>query len=225
MSSERGAQTATSTVRQSWVKRIVDIFASALLLLPASPLMLLVAVITLMRDGRPILFSQERAGYWERPFRLYKVRSMSNASDDGKLLPDALRLTRWGKFLRASSLDELPQLWNVLRGDMSLVGPRPLPLLYLPRYSAIQRRRHLVRPGITGWAQVNGRNALTWEQKFDLDVYYVDHQSLALDFKILALTALRLIRPRGISAQGAATMPEFMGSSSPAVSTGSPPRE
>ncbi len=207
-------------------KRALDLLLAAIVLLLACPLILITAIATFVREGRPILFSQMRAGYRDRPFRLFKFRTMSNARDaKGKLLPDQERLTRWGRFLRASSIDELPQLWNVLRGDMSLVGPRPLPILYLPRYSPVQRRRHLVRPGITGWAQVNGRNALTWEQKFDLDIYYVDHQSLALDFKILALTSLRLIRPRGISAQGAATMPEFMGSSSPAVSSNTPPRE
>jgi lipopolysaccharide/colanic/teichoic acid biosynthesis glycosyltransferase len=137
---------------------------------------------------------------------------MSNAVDaSGELLPDAARLTGWGRFLRASSLDELPQLWNVLRGDMSLVGPRPLPVRYLPRYSVQQRRRHLVRPGITGWAQVHGRNALTWEQKFDLDVWYVDHRSLGLDLKILYMTALKVIHRDGISQDGHATMPEFRG--------------
>jgi lipopolysaccharide/colanic/teichoic acid biosynthesis glycosyltransferase len=207
------------------IKRIFDFTIALILLLPASLALGIVSVLSLSTLGCPILFTQERIGYKERRFTLYKIRSMSNASDpNGKLFPDAIRLTRWGKFLRASSLDELPQLWNVLRGDMSLVGPRPLPPLYLPRYSVVQRRRHLVRPGITGWAQINGRNALTWEQKFELDVYYVDHQSLALDFKILALTALRLIRPRGINAQGAATMPEFMGSSAPRASADGPTR-
>lgn len=199
----------------SRTKRIIDIVLSTLLLIPSSTLMLLVAIVSLMRDGRPLFFSQERAGYQEKRFRLYKFRSMSIAVDSrGQPLPDGARLTEWGRFLRASSLDELPQLWNVLRGDMSLVGPRPLPTIYLPRYSPLQRTRHLVRPGITGWAQVNGRNGLSWEQKFDLDVWYVENWSLLLDLKILCLTVLRVIRPRGISAQGDATMPEFMGNKS-----------
>jgi len=204
----------TLQVQQSPFKRVFDVVLSTAVLLPASVAMLLVAVITLLRDGRPVLFSQERAGRRERPFRLFKFRSMSNAVNaGGELLPDAARLTMWGRFLRASSLDELPQLWNVLRGDMSLVGPRPLPVLYLPRYSPRHRRRHLVRPGITGWAQINGRNTLTWEQKFDLDIWYVNNQSLILDLKIMCLTALRLLRPHGISPQGLVTMPEFLGES------------
>jgi len=194
------------------IKRILDVALCILLLAPASVLMLLVAIATLLRDGRPVLFSQERIGWLDRPFRLYKFRSMSNAVDaGGELLPDAARLTLWGRFLRASSLDELPQLWNVLRGDMSLVGPRPLPVRYLPRYSAQQRRRHLVRPGITGWAQVQGRNALTWDRKLDLDIWYVDYRSLGLDVKILWMTALKVIRRDGISQDGHATMPEFWG--------------
>ena len=194
------------------IKRILDVALCILLLVPASVLMLLVAIATLLRDGRPVLFSQERIGWLDRPFRLYKFRSMSNAVDaGGELLPDAARLTLWGRFLRASSLDELPQLWNVLRGDMSLVGPRPLPVRYLPRYSAQQRRRHLVRPGITGWAQVQGRNALTWDRKLDLDIWYVDYRSLGLDVKILWMTALKVIRRDGISQDGHATMPEFWG--------------
>lgn len=194
------------------MKRSFDVVLSLAILIPGSVAMFLVAVITLLRDGRPLLFSQERAGYRQKAFQLYKFRSMSNAMDArGQLLSDAARLTAWGRFLRASSLDELPQLWNVLRGDMSLVGPRPLPVTYLPRYSEYQQRRHLVRPGITGWAQVKGRNTLSWDQKFDLDVWYVEHQSLALDLKIIILTAFRLLRPTGISAKGEATMPEFLG--------------
>jgi sugar transferase EpsL len=193
-------------------KRIFDLIVSGILLVPASVLMLLVAAIAILRDGHPVWLSQERIGRFERPFKLHKVRSMSNAVDaSGELLPDEARLTPWGRFLRASSLDELPQLWNVLRGDMSLVGPRPLPVRYLPRYSDEQRRRHLVRPGITGWAQVRGRNALTWEEKFALDVWYVDHQSLGLDLKILWMTAIKVIRRDGISQDGHATMPEFTG--------------
>jgi len=195
------------------MKRLLDVCLAIFAFIPASLAMAMAALAILFRDGRPIFFTQQRAGYRERPFRLYKFRSMSNAiGPDGKLLPDALRLPAWGKFLRTSSLDELPQLWNVLRGDMSLVGPRPLPVAYLPRYSERQRARHKVRPGITGWAQVKGRNALSWEQKFELDIWYVEHQSLMLDIRILWLTTLRLIRPAGISAAGEATMPEFLGS-------------
>jgi sugar transferase EpsL len=197
-------------------KRALDIALSLLLLLPASFLMLLVAVVTLLRDGRPVLFSQDRIGLGDRPFKLYKFRSMSNTVDaHGELLPDGARLTGWGRFLRTSSLDELPQLWNVLRGNMSLVGPRPLPVKYLPRYSPQQRRRHLVRPAITGWAQVHGRNALTWDQKFDFDVWYVDHPGLGLDLKILYMTALKVIRRDGISQDGHATMSEFLGDNTP----------
>jgi sugar transferase EpsL len=193
-------------------KRIFDIVFALLLLAPASILMLMVAAFTMLRDGRPVLYTEERIGRFDRPFKFFKFRSMSNARDaQGELLPDAERLTRWGRFLRASSMDELPQLWNVLRGDMSIVGPRPLPVRYLPRYTERQRRRHLVSPGITGWAQVRGRNALTWDQKFDFDIWYVEHQSFWLDLKILWLTGIKVIRRDGISQDGHATMPEFRG--------------
>jgi len=168
--------------------------------------------------GRPALFRQTRIGRGGKPFTFFKFRTMTDARDArGELLPDARRLTRLGRFLRATSLDELPQLWNVLRGDMSLVGPRPLLPQYLPRYDSRQRRRHEVKPGITGWAQINGRNALSWEEKFDLDVWYVDHQSFRLDMKILWLTLLKVLRRDGISQSGHATMPEFMGSTLPEV--------
>jgi sugar transferase EpsL len=162
--------------------------------------------------GAPILFRQQRPGLYAKPFMLCKFRSMSDArGDDGVLLPDDVRLGLFGKLLRKSSLDELPQLWNVLKGDMSLVGPRPLLMQYLPRYSARQARRHEVRPGITGWAQVNGRNAISWQERFELDVWYVENQSFFLDLKILALTALKLVGDKNVSAQGHVTMPEFMG--------------
>ncbi len=194
------------------IKRLLDVVVVTLLLVPASILMLLVVVVTLVRDGSPVLFSQERIGRFNQPFKLYKFRSMSNATDStGAPLSDAARLTRWGRLLRATSLDELPQIWNVLAGDMSLVGPRPLPVRYLPRYSQEQRRRHLIRPGITGWAQSHGRNALSWRQKFDLDIWYVEHRTLRLDVKVLAMTALQVIRPTGINQVGYATMPEFIG--------------
>jgi lipopolysaccharide/colanic/teichoic acid biosynthesis glycosyltransferase len=163
--------------------------------------------------GRPVLFRQLRPGLHGEPFEMIKLRTMRDAVDrSGRPLPDAERLTPIGRFLRASSLDELPELWNVLRGEMSLVGPRPLLVRYLPRYSPEQARRHAVRPGVTGWAQVNGRNAADWETKFQLDVWYVDHWSLALDLKILARTILAVLRRDGISAPGDATMPEFQGS-------------
>lgn len=162
--------------------------------------------------GSPI-FTQMRAGIHARTFMLYKFRTMTQARDPrGNLLPDDERLTAFGRFLRQTSLDELPQLWNVLKGDMSLVGPRPLLPDYLQRYTPFQRRRHEVRPGITGWAQIHGRNALSWEAKFELDVWYVDHRSLWLDVKIVGLTLLAVLRRRGITQPGHATMPEFRGS-------------
>ena len=164
--------------------------------------------------GSPILFRQERPGYRERNFVCYKFRTMSEARDaNGKLLPDESRLTGVGKIIRKLSIDELPQLWNVLKGDLSLVGPRPLLIRYLDRYEPEQRRRHLVKPGITGWAQVNGRNTLTWEQKFSYDVYYVDHWSFWFDIKIAAFTIVTVLRREGISQPGRATMDEFTGKS------------
>ncbi len=194
------------------MKRAFDLLICILLLVPAAILMALTAVFILTCDGRPLLFSQVRVGLGDRAFRLFKFRSMSNTKrPDGSLLPDGDRLRPWGRALRASSLDELPQLWNVIRGDMSLIGPRPLPTMYLPRYSADQRRRHLVKPGITGWAQVNGRNNLTWNQKFALDLWYVDNYSFSLDLKILWLTFVKVVRRSDISQQGEATMEEFRG--------------
>jgi lipopolysaccharide/colanic/teichoic acid biosynthesis glycosyltransferase len=199
------------------VKRLLDIFVSALGLVLLSPLLLLVALLVMADVGLPVLFRQQRPGLNGRPFELVKFRTMRSDSAAGSgVASDGLRLTRTGRLLRASSLDELPELWNVLKGEMSLVGPRPLLMQYLDRYSPEQARRHEVRPGLTGWAQVNGRNALSWEEKFALDVWYVDHRSFALDLKILLLTAWSLIRPRGVSAEGEATMSEFMGTSLPA---------
>jgi lipopolysaccharide/colanic/teichoic acid biosynthesis glycosyltransferase len=165
--------------------------------------------------GSPVLFRQVRPGRDEVPFHCLKFRTMNDACDDrGNLRPDRERLTRVGKFLRATSIDELPQLWSVLRGDMSLVGPRPLLTRYLDRYTPEQRRRHAVMPGITGWAAVNGRNALSWDEKFAFDAWYVDHWSPLLDVKILAMTALRVLRREGIASEGHATMPEFLGRAS-----------
>ena len=194
------------------IKRVADIAASAVGLVATSPIMLGAAVAIHATMGAPVLFRQERPGLRGEPFTLVKFRTMSlSRAPDGSLLPDGARLTPVGRFLRATSIDELPQLWNVLRGDMSLVGPRPLLMQYLARYSREQARRHDVLPGITGWAQINGRNALTWDEKFALDVWYVDHQSLLLDAKILALTIARVFKRDGIAREGHATMPEFMG--------------
>ena len=195
------------------LKRLLDIVGALLGLLLLSPLFLGITLAVRRRMGPPALFSQLRAGLGGRPFRLYKFRSMTDARDgDGSLLPDADRLTPLGVFLRRTSLDELPQLWNVLCGAMSLVGPRPLLLEYVPLYDERQRKRLSVKPGITGWAQINGRNALTWEEKFELDVWYVEHRSLWLDLEILTATAWKVLRREGISAPGAATMPPFRGS-------------
>jgi len=168
------------------------------------PVLLLTALAVWLAEGRPLFFSQERAGLGEKPFRMVKFRSMTSGD-----APDAERLTRFGRFLRASSLDELPELFHVLSGKMSLVGPRPLPVAYLPRYTPQQRRRHDVRPGITGWAQVNGRNATSWEERFAQDLWYVDHASFALDLKILLMTFGAVFAARGISQSGQATMEEF----------------
>ena len=194
------------------MKRLVDILIAGLALIILSPLLLVLALLVARNLGRPILFSQIRPGLHARPFRMYKFRSMLDTINaDGELLGDVDRLTDFGRFLRASSLDELPGLWNVLKGDMSLVGPRPLLMEYVPLFSAEQARRHEVRPGITGWAQVNGRNAIGWDEKFALDVWYVDHRNFWLDLKIIALTALKVVARHGISAEGEATMSKFEG--------------
>ena len=194
-------------------KRLFDLFAAALGLLLLSPVIAILAWQIRKKLGSPVLFRQTRPGLHGKPFQMVKFRTMTDArGPDGALLPDADRLTPFGRFLRGSSLDELPELWNVLRGDMSLVGPRPLLMEYLPLYTPEQARRHAVRPGITGWAQVNGRNALSWEEKFALDVWYVDHQSLALDISILWRTVRKVLVREGISAAGEATMPRFDGS-------------
>jgi sugar transferase EpsL len=194
-------------------KRIFDLLLTIPGLILISPIALLVAILVRIQHGRPILFSQERPGHRGQLITVRKFRTMTEDRDSqGNLLPDDQRLTSLGRFLRAFSLDELPELINVLLGEMSLVGPRPLLIQYLERYSPEQARRHDVLPGITGWAQVNGRNALTWEDKFCLDVWYVDHWSLWLDIKILAITLLKVIKREGISQPGHATAEEFMGS-------------
>ncbi len=197
------------------MKRLLDLVCSLSALLALVPLLAVLALLVRVKLGAPVLFVQERPGRGGQLFRMLKFRTMTDARDAaGALRPDAERLTRFGRWLRATSLDELPELWNVLRGDMSLVGPRPLLAHYLPRYSPEQARRHEVRPGITGWAQVNGRNALSWDDKFRLDVWYVDHRSFALDLRILALTVSKVLRRDGISAAGEATVPEFLGNGS-----------
>lgn len=197
------------------MKRIFDLLAASFgLLVLALPLLALAWQVR-SKLGSPVLFAQVRPGMHGKPFRMVKFRTMTDACDaSGALLPDAQRLTPFGRFLRASSLDELPELWNVLRGEMSLVGPRPLLMEYLPLYSPEQARRHDVRPGITGWAQVNGRNAISWADKFALDVWYVDHRSLWLDMRILWLTVRKVLVRDGISAAGEATMPRFEGDKS-----------
>lgn len=195
------------------IKRTIDFVVSAALLIILAPVMALLAIRTWIDVGSPILFRQPRPGLHGRVFEIVKFRTMRSAqSEDGSVSTDSERLTEFGRWLRATSLDELPELLNVLRGDMSLVGPRPLLLHYLPLYSPEQMRRHEVRPGLTGWAQVNGRNTLSWEEKFRHDIWYVDNRSLALDLQILCMTVKSVIRRHGISHEDSATMPEFIGS-------------
>ena len=193
-------------------KRVFDLFLVLLSLPLILPIYLLLVLLVLAKFNSPILFKQSRPGLRGKIFNIYKFRTMTNERDkDGILLSDELRLTKFGKLLRSTSLDELPSLWNVLKGDMSLVGPRPLLVEYLPLYSSKQARRHEVKPGITGWAQVNGRNAISWDEKFDLDVWYVDNQSVWLDIKILFLTIKKVITRSGINQDGQATMEKFKG--------------
>ena len=195
------------------IKRAIDIVGASAGLCLGAPLLLGIGVVSAWRIGRPVLFTQPRPGRDGAIFHMIKFRTMREAFDEaGQPLPDAARLTPFGRWLRASSLDELPELWHVLRGEMSLVGPRPLLVQYLPRYTPQQARRHELRPGLTGWAQINGRNALSWEEKFALDVWYVDHASLALDVQILWRTVMAVLRREGIAGGGEATMSEFMGS-------------
>jgi sugar transferase EpsL len=195
------------------MKRLFDLALSTPALFSLTPLMLVIGFFVRMRIGTPVLFKQGRSGLHGKLFTIYKFRTMTDKRDkDGNLLLDGDRLTRLGRFLRKTSLDELPELFNVLKGDMSIVGPRPLLMQYLDRYTPEQMRRHEAKPGITGWAQVNGRNAITWEDKFNLDVWYVDNQSLWLDLKIVALTLWKILKREGISQPGQATMEEFLGS-------------
>jgi lipopolysaccharide/colanic/teichoic acid biosynthesis glycosyltransferase len=193
-------------------KRLMDLVLGGIAFLLFLPVMATVAAVICLTMGPPVVFRQTRPGLNGKPFALYKFRTMTDARDsEGRLLPDEGRLTATGRFLRATSLDELPELWNVLRGEMSLVGPRPLLMAYLDRYDSEQRRRHDVKPGLTGWAQVNGRNALTWEDKFRLDVWYVDHQGTLLDLKILFMTLGIVLRREGITQEGHCTAEEFRG--------------
>jgi sugar transferase EpsL len=202
----------SSLIYHSVGKRLLDLSLTVPALIVLSPLLGVLAVLVRVKHGTPILFCQKRPGRHGQPFMLYKFRTMSDARDpQGRLLLDADRLTPLGRFLRGTSLDELPEFFNVLKGEMSLVGPRPLLMHYLDRYTPEQMRRHDVRPGITGWAQINGRNAITWPEKFALDVWYVDHLSFGLDVKIILLTVWKTLRREGISQPGQATMEEFMG--------------
>lgn len=196
-----------------YIKRILDIISSLLAIIILSPLLVVTAVLVKTKLGSPVLFKQERPGKDEKIFTLMKFRTMTDERDEnGELLPDEVRLTKFGKFLRSTSIDELPELFNILKGDMSVIGPRPLLVKYLPRYNEHQHRRHEVRPGLSGWAQVNGRNSISWEEKFDLDVEYVDNYSLSKDINILFMTVMSVIKRDGINSDNDVTMEEFMGS-------------
>lgn len=195
-----------------YIKRILDIISSLLAIIILSPLLAVTAVLVKTKLGSPVLFKQERPGKDEKIFTLMKFRTMTDERDEnGELLPDEVRLTKFGKFLRSTSIDELPELFNILKGDMSVIGPRPLLVEYIPRYNEHQHRRHEVRPGLSGWAQVNGRNTVSWEDKFDMDIHYVDNYSLAMDVKILFMTVLNVLKREGISSETSATMEVFMG--------------
>lgn len=197
---------------QKYIKRLLDIIISFTALVILSPVLLIVAVLVRIKLGSPVIFHQDRPGYHEKVFKLCKFRSMTDACDEnGNLLPDEVRLTKFGKALRATSLDELPELWNILKGDMSLIGPRPLLVKYLPLYNEFQRHRHDVKPGLTGWAQVNGRNTISWEQRFEYDVYYVNHISFWMDVKILFQTVAVVFRHNDVNSATDATMEAFTG--------------
>lgn len=195
-----------------YIKRFFDIISSLLAIIILSPVLAVTAVLVRIKLGSPVLFKQERPGKDEKIFTLYKFRTMTDENDEnGELLPDEVRLTKFGQFLRSTSLDELPELFNILKGDMSVIGPRPLLVRYLPRYNSHQKRRHEVRPGLSGWAQVNGRNTVSWEDKFNMDVEYVDNYSLLMDIKILLMTVVNVLKHDGISSETSVTMEEFMG--------------
>lgn len=197
---------------RKYIKRLLDIAISLCGIIILSPVYLILAVLVRVKLGSPVIFRQDRPGKDEKVFQLYKFRSMTDERDEkGELLPDEIRLTRFGKTLRSTSLDELPELWNILKGDMSLIGPRPLLVKYLPLYNDFQKHRHDVKPGLTGWAQVNGRNAISWEQRFELDIYYVNHISFLLDMKILFQTVAVVFRHNDINSATDATMEAFQG--------------
>lgn len=197
---------------KKYIKRVIDIIMSTCGIVILSPLFLVVAILVRTKLGSPVIFSQQRLGKDGEIFKIYKFRSMTNEKDEnGQLLPDDIRITKFGKFLRSTSIDELPGLWNVLRGDMSIVGPRPLLVQYLSRYNKYQARRHEVLPGVTGLAQINGRNAISWQEKFDFDIKYVDNITFYGDIKIILKTVVKVLKVDGISQQGQATMEEFMG--------------
>lgn len=199
-------------IYQKYIKRILDFVLSFTAFVVLCPVLLVTAALVRVKLGKPVIFCQERPGKDEKIFKLYKFRTMTDERDEnGQLLPDDVRLTKFGKTLRSTSLDELPELWNIFKGDMSIVGPRPLLVRYLPRYNKRQRHRHDVRPGLTGWAQVNGRNAITWEQKFEYDIQYVKRESFFFDLVIILMTVGKVLRRSGISQEGNATMEEFMG--------------
>ena len=209
---ERNGVAGMISFYKSTGKRLLDLGVSLLALVVLAPVLLVLVLLVRVKFGAPVLFRQQRPGLHGKAFMLFKFRTMIDVRDSqGNLLTDAERLTPLGRFLRSTSLDELPELLNVLRGDISLVGPRPLLMGYLPRYTPEQARRHDVKPGITGWAQVNGRNALSWDDKFKLDIWYVDHQNIWLDMKILVMTIWSVLTRHGVSAAGHSTMPEFMG--------------
>ena len=195
-----------------YIKRFFDIFSSLIAIIILSPVLIITAILVRTKLGSPVLFKQERPGKDEKIFTLMKFRTMTDEKDEnGELLPDEVRLTKLGQFLRSTSIDELPELFNILKGDMSVIGPRPLLVRYLPRYNEHQHRRHEVRPGLSGWAQVNGRNTVSWEDKFNMDVEYVDNYSLVMDIRILFMTVLNVLKHEGISSETSATMEEFMG--------------
>ena len=198
---------------RNYIKRIIDLILSFMAIIVLSPVLVIVAILVRTKLGSPVIFKQKRPGMNEKIFTLYKFRTMTDETDEqGNLLPDEVRLTKFGKLLRSTSLDELPELFNILKGDMAIVGPRPLLVRYLPRYNEHQKKRHNVRPGFTGYAQVNGRNSISWEEKFDFDVYYVEHVSFLLDVKIIFKTIKVVFAREGISSDTSATMEEFKGS-------------